>query len=185
MSVGGLILLGTFGFLLLPFILHYLDKWSCRHSWQWLTHIVSKLHDAVRFDSFSTFFILVGLSWLGLIIWIATIQMIALDLDVNIPWLLLGIIVVLVELVRLVPVTIQGIGVREGAYAYLFTLFDKSAETGFILATISYLALSVSLILSGCIGWFLLYYSHSQSERDKDMKKQSGKSMQKSSPGIN
>jgi len=37
----------------------------------------------------------------------------ALAVDVDVSYLLIGAIVVIVELVRLIPLTVQGIGVRE------------------------------------------------------------------------
>jgi hypothetical protein len=84
---------------------------------------------------------LVGLSLLGVYVWVLTVQMVAHHLGLQVSWLLLGMIVVLVELIRLVPISVQGIGVREGAYAYLFAMIGESSENGFLVGTISYLAL--------------------------------------------
>lgn len=39
----------------------------------------------------------------------------------------------LVLLLQVLPVTFAGIGVREGAYAYLFTLFSLPSEQGFLI----------------------------------------------------
>jgi hypothetical protein len=67
----------------------------------------------------------------------------------------LGIVVVLAELIRLLPVSVQGIGLREGAYAYVFTLVGASGEAGFALAAVGYLALTVAILLMGVIGTVL------------------------------
>jgi len=92
-------------------------------------------------------------------VWILAVHVIAIDLNVNISLLTLGVIVVLVELVRLVPVTIQGIGVREGAFAYFVGIVGESPESGFVLGTVSYLALTFSILISGAVGWCLMFYS--------------------------
>ena len=88
-------------------------------------------------------------------VWILAVHVIAIDLNV----ITLGVIVVLVELVRLVPVTIQGIGVREVAFAYFAGIVGESPESGFVLGTVSYLALTFSILISGAVGWCLMFYS--------------------------
>jgi hypothetical protein len=111
------------------------------------------LHAALWFDSLASFVKLIGLSFLAMGLWILTVHMVAVDLGLHVSWLTLGMIVVLVELVRLLPVSIQGIGVREGAYAYLFSVIGESSEAGFVLGTVSYLALSLSVLMAGVVGF--------------------------------
>jgi uncharacterized membrane protein YbhN (UPF0104 family) len=153
-----LTLAGTLVILLSPYILAHLTRVKVVYSQAWLDVLLTKIYEAVHFSSLMDFVYLMGLSLLGLIIWIATVGMVALDLGLQISWLTLGMIVVLTELIRLLPVSIQGVGVREAIYAYLFTLFGQQAESGFVLGAISYLALSVSLFVAGLIGWGLLYW---------------------------
>ncbi|MEW5956930.1 MAG: lysylphosphatidylglycerol synthase transmembrane domain-containing protein [Chloroflexota bacterium] len=154
----GITLAGTLAILLSPYILARLMRVKAVYSQAGLGVLLTKIYEAVHFSSLTDFVYLMGLSLLGLIIWIATIGMVALDLGLQISWLTLGMIVVLTELIRLLPVSIQGVGVREAIYAYLFTLLGQQAESGFVLGAISYLALSVSLFVSGLIGWGLLYW---------------------------
>jgi uncharacterized membrane protein YbhN (UPF0104 family) len=58
------------------------------------------------------------------------------------------------ELVRLVPLTVQGIGVREGTFAMAFVLAGQSAESGFAVGVLAYLLVSLADLLIGFIGWF-------------------------------
>jgi hypothetical protein len=84
------------------------------------------------------------------------LQYVARRLGFEIPWSLLLVVVTSVELVRIVPLTIQGIGVREGAFASLLGLFGHAPENGFVLGAVAYLALSVSLVVTGGLGAVLL-----------------------------
>ena len=92
----------------------------------------------------------------------------AFDLGINISYLQLGAVVILVELIRLIPITIQGLGLREGMYAYLFQILEKSPEDGFVLGSVTYLTLSLSLLFSGLIGSTLKTGSSSDNHTLKD-----------------
>lgn len=94
---------------------------------------------------------LVLLSLAATFLWLTTVKNVALGLQVMMPWTQLGMIVILVELVRLVPITIQGVGVREGAYAYLFKVSGYSPEAGFVVGAVSYLILGFTLVTFGCL----------------------------------
>lgn len=99
---------------------------------------------------------LLGASCLGVLIWVLTVSLMARDLGIAMPWLTLAMVVVLVECLRLVPISIQGIGIRESAYAYLFGVLGASSESGFILGTMSYVVLNLSICLAGILGLSLL-----------------------------
>jgi uncharacterized protein (TIRG00374 family) len=94
---------------------------------------------------------LVALSLLATFLWLATVECVAAGLRAEVPWLPLGLIVVLVELIRFLPISIQGIGVREGAYAWLFGAAGLSPEAGFLVGGISYLVLGLTLVLTGAL----------------------------------
>jgi hypothetical protein len=111
---------------------------------------------------------LLGLSLIALFLWILTAQIMAFDLRIDISYLLLGAVVILVELIRLIPITIQGVGLREGMYAYLFRIIGKSPEDGFVLGSVTYLALSLSLLCSGLIGSILKTNLFSDNHTPKD-----------------
>lgn len=82
------------------------------------------------------------LSLAAVCVWIGTCWIVAEQVGVGLPLPMLGAVVVLVELLRLVPVSIQGIGVREGGFAYLAHLMGGDPESGFLCAAISYLLLN-------------------------------------------
>jgi hypothetical protein len=84
------------------------------------------------------------------------VQFVATRLGLPIPWPVLLVIVTSVELVRFVPVTIQGIGVREGAFATLAGAFGYPLEAGFVVGAVAYAALSLSLVVTGALGALML-----------------------------
>ncbi|MDP1665880.1 MAG: lysylphosphatidylglycerol synthase transmembrane domain-containing protein [Methylobacter sp.] len=107
---------------------------------------------ASRFKSVGEFVKLFFLSMVALGIWYVAILYLAYTMDIKIAPAALGIVVILAELIRLLPVSVQGIGMREGAYAYVFTLLGYSGEAGFALAAVGYLALTVAILLMGVVG---------------------------------
>ena len=149
---GGAVFLATALLFVFPQVIGKLLKWKWIRERDRLHKGILRLHDALKFDSMVTFAKLIGLSFGALFLWILTAQLMAFDLGIQIPYLQLGAVVILVELIRLIPITIQGLGLREGVYAYLFQMLGKSPEDGFVLGTVAYLALSISLLLSGLIG---------------------------------
>ena len=109
----------------------------------------------MKFDSMRNFLWLMTCSAAGVALWVLAVWLVASDLGMKIPLLSLGANVVLTELVRLVPVTIQGIGLREGTFAYLLASLGESAEAGFVLGAVSYVALSCAIIVCGALSWAL------------------------------
>lgn len=154
---GGFALAGGAGIVFLPKLLHCVSASNYIQTRNGLLRLFATIQEAFDLKSFLGVTNLMALSLLALFIWIVTIVIFSIDLEFEISWLLLGAIILLVEIIRMIPITIQGIGVREGMYAYLFAISGKVPETGFILATVSYIALSLSLLLSGFIGWVLMY----------------------------
>ena len=84
-------------------------------------------------------------------LWLASQKMGAVTLN----WPELGMIAVLVELIRIVPTTIQGIGVREVATAFFAVALGSTYEQGFLLGTLCYLLNSVAMLLTGGLGALL------------------------------
>lgn len=127
-----------------------------RHAWIVKRRNIKAIMDASwrasRFKSTGEFGALFCLSMLALGIWYVAILYLANVMQIKIEPAALGIVVVLAELIRLIPVSVQGIGLREGAYAYVFTLLGYSGEAGFALAAVGYLALTVAILLMGVVG---------------------------------
>lgn len=134
-----------------------MSSWLAARKWLesrlWLRRLLELVNQAVSLGPVSDLSKLLALSMIGLGVWVMVVLVVALNLGIDLPWYTLSMIVILVEILRLIPVSAQGIGVREGAYAYLFQALGQSSENGFVLAAVSYLALSISLLLSGLLGW--------------------------------
>ena len=122
-----------------------------------LAGILKQLALAVTSQSLVDLGILLGLSFMSLALWVTAIGSIADDVGLEIPWLMLAAIAILVEIVRLVPVSVQGIGVREGMFSLFASFVGASAEAGFIVAAVSYLALSAALLVAGLASWGMMW----------------------------
>ncbi len=113
-------------------------------------------HDAFDFPRGQRLAAIMGLSVFGgCMIWIGAIAVVAADLKAAVPFVVLGMVGILVDIIRLVPITVQGLGVREAAFAYLFAVFGHGAEQGFVVGTVAYAAVSLSTVLIGGIGWLM------------------------------
>ena len=102
---------------------------------------------------------LMSLTFIGILLWVLSIQAVASGFGLVVPVLELAAVATLVELIRLVPVTVQGIGLREGAFAYLLSFFGHNLEQCYVVGLVAYLALSVSIVLCGPIGQVLMWLS--------------------------
>nr|NJM00985.1 hypothetical protein [Desulfobacula sp.] len=128
-----------------------IDKFSPKY----FAKIFNYIREGLQFEARIDFLKLMGLSFIGTSVWIAVVEIVANGQGITVSPMKLGMIVILVEIVRLIPVSIQGIGVREGSYAYLFSVNGMSSEAGFLIGLISYLILSLTLIASGGISFFI------------------------------
>lgn len=120
-----------------------------------LRRVLEDVARAMVLHSPAEFLVLLALSALALLAWIGAVGIIAANLGVVLALPLLGAIAVLTELVRLVPVSLQGIGIREGSFSVLVGLAGGSPESGFVLGAWSYLALSLALLACGPIAWLI------------------------------
>ncbi len=89
----------------------------------------------------------------GVLLWVVSIKVIGEGFGVSIPLMHLAAVATLVEIIRLVPITIQGIGLREGVFAYLLAFLGHNVEQCYVVATVAYLTLSAAIILCGPIGY--------------------------------
>ncbi len=92
------------------------------------------------------------ISIIGTLLWVASIKLVTIGFGLSIPYMHLAAVATLVEIVRLVPLTVQGIGVREGVFAYLLGTLGHDAGATYAAGAIAYLALSISIILAGPVG---------------------------------
>jgi hypothetical protein len=143
----------TLGFLLvLPQLLGVAERMTRRFGVA--SQILAVIHPACSVWSVRALLPVLCLSLVGTAGWCLIVLLIANDLgiDIQVPALLM--ISTTAELVRLVPLTVQGIGVREGTFAMAFVLAGQSAESGFAVGVLAYLLVSLADLLIGFIGWF-------------------------------
>jgi hypothetical protein len=136
----------------LPVLLGRIRRYEWFTSRRKIKAIMDTCWRASRFKSRGEFMAIFFLSMAALGIWYVVLLYLASVMEIKIAPTALGIVVVLAELIRLLPISVQGIGLREGAYAYVFTLFGASGEAGFALAAVGYLALTFAILLLGVAG---------------------------------
>jgi len=111
--------------------------------------ILKLLELGIHFPSIKIFFLTCGLTVLGISLWVSSIFILAKDLIPTIPWLALALIASVIEIIRFIPFSIQGIGIREGGFALLVTSMGFIGENGFVLAMLAYLSLTLVMLISG------------------------------------
>lgn len=150
--LAGAIFIAQVGLWGLPVLLGRIRRYGWFAARRKTKAVIDACWRASRFKSTGEFLSLFFLSMAALGIWYVAILYLANVMEIKIAPAALGIVVVLAELIRLLPVSVQGIGLREGAYAYVFTLVGASGEAGFALAAVGYLALTVAILLMGVMG---------------------------------
>jgi uncharacterized protein (TIRG00374 family) len=88
-------------------------------------------------------------SFLALAGWIGVMSLLSAALGLVVPLSTVAMAAILTEIIRLLPVTIQGIGLREAAFASLIGLAGGRPEVAFATAAIAYVALSCALLVCG------------------------------------
>ena len=114
------------------------------------------LQEAFSLDDSRAVVVLMAWSLVALGLWVVAVQFVASRMGLGISWPIVLVVVTAVELVRIVPVTIQGLGLREGAFAGLLGAFGYAPESGFVLGAVVYLALSLALVFTGALGAAIL-----------------------------
>jgi len=95
------------------------------------------------------------LSFLGFFLWAVSIFIICNELNMNLNFGNVLIISALVEIIRFIPLTFQGIGVREPSFAFLASeFFGSNFEVAFLAGLIIYACLSLVNLFLGAIFYF-------------------------------
>ena len=87
----------------------------------------------------------------GQLLWTYSVYIIASSLEVNLSFLAILYAVLLTELSRLIPISAQGLGVREVVFAYTLTGFGYHRTDMFTASAISYTILGIMQ----CLNWVL------------------------------
>lgn len=92
-----------------------------------------------------------GLSVVSRLLWVAACYFVgrAFSLNLSLPALL--VIAPIVELVRMIPMSVSGIGFREGAFAVMLAQFGVESSLGFSFGIIVYAVFFVFAILGGAL----------------------------------
>ena len=89
---------------------------------------------------------------------IAHFILIAYALDINVPTLAMFIIIPLAIILMLIPISINGIGLREAIFVFLFGIYGVSVEAAVAFAWVALGMLLVQGVVGGIV--FLLRRSH-------------------------
>lgn len=99
-----------------------------------------------------------GLFWWGMVsvlsilfqVGLACInQLLFLALGIHIPWLDLLMIITLISVITMLPVSVNGIGVREGSYVFFFQQLGVPSEMAVAVSLLFFFLVSVSSLAGG------------------------------------
>ena len=88
-----------------------------------------------------------GLSILGTLMWLVCLMVIASATKIGLGHAVVGMIAIITEFSRLLPISFQGIGVREATFAFLATQAGGSSEAAFAASAAAY-ALHFALVMA-------------------------------------
>lgn len=97
------------------------------------------------------------LTLVSISLWVLCFKIVADGFGLLVPTLYLAVVATAVELIRLVPITLQGIGLREGAFSYLLSFYGYDSELCYVVGIVAYMALSISIFLCGPVGQTLIW----------------------------
>lgn len=117
-----------------------------------LTRLFDLLRFVFTFANLRQFLAIAMLTIIGIAGWILALQLLAYQMGLLAPIALMLLLGTATDLIRLIPITVQGIGLREGAFAWLFAAFGYPPEQGFVLGAIGYACVSLAILIAGVIG---------------------------------
>lgn len=147
-----LMFLALVALLMTPLAVQWLQKLGHRMNFSAPKVLMTNLQLATRVFEANQLPTVLVITVIAIAGWCLTIWLVAVDIEVAISVPAILIIATLSELIRVIPITIQGLGLRESTFAAAFALSGHSAETGFIVGSIAYAALTLATFLSGILG---------------------------------
>jgi uncharacterized protein (TIRG00374 family) len=87
-------------------------------------------------------------------IWFYGCYVVALSLHLDVPLIAFFISVPIIELIRMIPLTFQGIGVREGLFVLFFGYYGVSSSDAVLMAVIIYALLNINGLAGGLLYLF-------------------------------
>jgi uncharacterized protein (TIRG00374 family) len=83
----------------------------------------------------------VGMAWIN--------QLLFLSLGIHLPWLELLMIITLISVITMLPVSVNGIGVREGCYVFFFKELGVSSEIAVSVSLLFFFLVTISSLAGG------------------------------------
>ena len=90
---------------------------------------------------------LAAFSVIPVVTWIFAVQSLTISLPLDVALSAAAMCIILTEFIRLVPSSFQGIGVREGGFALLVTMFGGYAQGAFVVAVVVYVVNMIAIAL--------------------------------------
>jgi glycosyltransferase 2 family protein len=154
LTLGIFFIFGMTMLILLQGILSLLTHISDRYFNILLKSKITHISKSIRYKSKFEFLVLITLTLLSTLNWTLVFYSLTTALSYStIKFEEIGLISIITEISRWVPVTIQGIGLREGAAVYAFNLLGYSFEIGFLVSGLAYLINTFVLMFLGVTGF--------------------------------
>jgi glycosyltransferase 2 family protein len=132
-----------------------------------LSRVLDTVRAVAALGSASRRFALIGLSLLSVTAWICAVSAIASTVRDTLPLLVLWLVAILADIARWMPLSLQGIGVREAAFATMFVFFGADSAQGFVIGATAYVLLTIAMVISGglAVGFDMIATLRSASRR--------------------
>jgi uncharacterized protein (TIRG00374 family) len=122
---------------------------------------------ALYLDRPQTLIVPLGLSLVSRLIWVAAALLTGRAIGVRLSYAHYMAVLAITEVVRMLPISLGGIGVREGAFIVLLAPFGVPNEQAFMLSALFYLMLMALGLVGGIIHVFQLGQSDHREPRSE------------------
>ncbi len=95
------------------------------------------------------------LTFTSTVMWFFSINIVAKSIGLHLSLFEVALVATTVEIIRFIPLTVQGLGLREGLFAILLGGLGYSYELSYTLGILSYAMLSVCILLCGPIAYLV------------------------------
>lgn len=123
-----------------------------RRDWPRMAAFLDKAALAAAFRPDRTLFLPLAASLLSFLFWWSAFLLVAWAMGLALSPVTLMAVTALAEIIRLVPLTFQGGGIREGAVASLVGFAGGDPAAGFALGAVVYALLTLCLLSFGLVG---------------------------------
>ena len=107
---------------------------------------------------------ILGLSVLFYLLAFVTVYIICLAIETKVPFMYIVFVLPLIYLLEALPISVNGFGIREGAFVYFFTLIGLQFEQALTISLIILFYRLIKTILGG--GFFIMHHSDTRRQND-------------------